>query len=100
MRNAGDGVPYGGDLCGFAGVRWGSVGCGAERHGGRSLHWVFADSPGIFRDRRGVLRNGHNRSLHGRVRVRLDTVMICGAYCGTARGPFPTLGFSPVVYKS
>ena len=41
----------------------------------------------------GVVRNGHNRSLHGRVRVRLDTVMICGAYCGTARGPFPTLGF-------
>ena len=31
MRNAGDGVPYGGDLCDFAGVRWGSAGCAAER---------------------------------------------------------------------
>ena len=30
-RNAGDGVPYGGDLCGFAGVRRGMVECAAER---------------------------------------------------------------------
>ena len=52
-----------------------------------------ADSPGYGGDRWGVRRNGHNRSLHGGVRIRLDTVMICGAYCGTARGPFPTLGF-------
>ena len=38
MRPRNDGSGRG--LCGFAGVRWGSAGCAAERHGGRSLHWA------------------------------------------------------------
>ena len=79
-------------MCGFAGVRWGSGGvwCGTV------ITVPYIGIVPIRRkcsgDRWGVLRNGHDRSLHGRVRIRLDTVMICGAYCGTARGPFPTLG--------
>ena len=74
------------------GVRWGSGGvwCGTVM----TVPYIggCAGSPGILRDRWDVLRNGHNRSLHGRVRIRLDTAIICGAYCETAGGPFPTLG--------
>ena len=50
-------VPYMG-VSGFALIRRLSVVRTAERHGGRSLHWVFADSPERGGDRRGVLRNG------------------------------------------
>ena len=47
-------------------------------------------SPECGGDRWGVPRNGHDRSLHGHVRIRLDTAIICGVSCGTARRPFPT----------
>ena len=50
-------VPYMG-VSGFALIRRLSVVRTAERHGGRSLHWVFADSPRCCGDRWGVLRNG------------------------------------------
>ena len=78
-------------------IRRGTVGiggCTAERHGGRSLHWVFADSPEILGNRWGVLRNGHNRSLHGRVRIRRGFLGIAGVYCGTVM-TVPYVGVLP-----
>ena len=92
MRNAGDGVPYGGDLCDFAGVRWGSAGCAAERSMPVPYIGGCADSPGIFRNRWGVLRNAGDGVPYGGGCT--DSPMAQwgsgGGCCGTARRPFPT----------